>query len=37
VKGLVERGLVESDAKGYSIGDPIFVRYLTTLTVAKVL
>jgi len=37
VKGLVERGLVESDAKGYTVGDPVFVRYLRTVTPAKVL
>jgi len=36
-KGLLERGLVESDAKGYMVGDPIFVRYLQTKTPAQIL
>jgi len=36
-KGLVERGLVESDARGYAVGDPVFIRYLRTTTPAQVL
>jgi len=36
-RGLLERGLVESDKKGYALGDPLFVRYLQTVTPAQVL
>lgn len=35
--GLVNRGLVESEAKGYVIGDPIFARYVRTESPAKVI
>lgn len=35
--GLVNRGLVESEAKGYAIGDPIFARYIRTESPAKVI
>jgi len=35
LKGLVDRGLVESDATGYAVGDPVFVRYLQTVTAAR--
>ena len=33
---LVERGLVEKDKTGCSLGDPIFVRYLTSTSAATV-
>lgn len=34
LRSLVERGLVETDARGYSVGDPIFARYLRETTAA---